>query len=301
MVAEQPIFNDSGMPFYKMNGCGNDFVILDKRGSGALGVALTLELRRAIASRETGIGCDQLLVVLDGAEGIDAVMDVYNADGSSSLACGNGARCIALLLGESRVGAEIVLQAGGRRLECRITGNEQVRVDMGMPVFSPDAVPLSLPIEDSASLPPALFTPPMLQPADIAGAVSMGNPHCVFFFNKASTLDDVDLATVGPLLEHHDAFPERVNISFAHVEAEDSFRLRVWERGAGATLCCGTAACATLALAIQHDLCARTVRAHLSGGTLELHQRENNGHILMDGAAVLEYEGVFDALKQRVA
>lgn len=301
MVGKQSIFKDSKMPFFKMNGCGNDFVILDGRGSGALNAALTPELRRVIASRETGIGCDQLLVILDGAEGVDAVMDVYNADGSSSLACGNGARCIALLLGESQVGTEIILQAGERRLECRITGNEQVRVDMGAPVFSPNVVPLSLSVEDGASLSPALFVPPMLQPADIAGAVSMGNPHCVFFFNEAGALDDVDLVTVGPLLEHHDAFPARANISFVHVESEDSFRLRVWERGAGATLCCGTAACATLALAIRHDLCARTARAHLPGGILELHQREKDGHVLMGGAAVLEYEGVFDALEQRVA
>ncbi|MCY4035500.1 MAG: diaminopimelate epimerase [Hyphomicrobiales bacterium] len=301
MVAKQLVFDDSKMPFFKMNGCGNDFVVLDGRGNGALSAALTPELRRLIASRGEGIGCDQLLVILDGAEGIDAVMDVYNADGSSSLACGNGARCIALLLGESRIGTEIVLQAGERQLECRITGNGQVCVDMGIPVFSPDAIPLSLPVEDGAVLSPALFAPPMLQPADIAGAVSMGNPHCVFFFNEANALNDIDLASLGPLLEYHDAFPERANISFVHVGADGSFHLRVWERGAGATLCCGTAACAAFALARRHGLCARTTRAHLPGGTLELHQRENDGHILMGGAAVLEYEGVFDALERRVA
>ena len=301
MVAKQPVFDDSKMPFLKMNGCGNDFVVLDGRGNGALSAALTPELRRMIASREAGIGCDQLLVILDGAEGVDAVMDVYNADGSSSLACGNGARCIALLLGESRVGTEVVLQAGERRLECRITGNGQVCVDMGIPVFLPEAIPLSLSVKDGAVLSPASFVPPMSRPADIAGAVSMGNPHCVFFFDEANALDDIDLATLGPLLEYHDAFPERANVSFAHVEEGDSLRLRVWERGAGATLCCGTAACATFALARRHGLCARTTRVHLPGGTLELHQRESDGHILMGGAAVLEYEGVFDALERRVA
>ena len=289
------------MPFIKMNGCGNDFVVLDMRGDKSFGQDFTPDLRRAIASRETGIGCDQLLIILDGAEGFDAVMDVYNADGSPSLACGNGARCIALLLGKSRIGTEVVLQVGERRLECRITGYEQVCVDMGEPVWTPDAIPLSLPIKDSASLSPSLFTPPMSRSADIVGAVNMGNPHCVFFLNEADVLDDINIAVVGPSLEHHKAFPERANISFVYVEAEDSLRLRVWERGAGATLCCGTAACATIALARRHHLCDREIRAHLPGGILDLHQRESDEHILMSGAAILEYEGVFDVLERCVA
>ena len=301
MVAKQSTSNDSKISFIKMNGCGNDFVVLDARGNDSFGQFLTPDLRRAISSRETGIGCDQLLVVLDGIEGVDAVMGVYNADGSPSLACGNGARCIALLLGESRIGAGVVLQAGGRRLKCHITGSEKVRVDMGAPVWMPDAIPLSLPVDDGASLAPALFTPPMSRTADIVGAVSMGNPHCVFFFKEADVFDDINIAVIGPSLEHHEAFPERANISFVYIEEEDLLRLRVWERGAGATLCCGTAACATIALARRHRLCDRTIQAHLPGGILDLHQRESDGHILMDGAAALEYEGVFDILERCVA
>ena len=289
----------NNLPFFKMNGCGNDFVVLDGRSRS---LDLTPQLCRAIASREEGIGCDQLLILLPSSDGqSDAIMDVYNADGSPSNACGNGARCVALLLGDSRVGAEVTLQAGERRLPCRITGTEEVCVDMGAPDWNPETIPLALPVQDAACLDPMHFTPPMTHAADViaVGAVSMGNPHCIFFFEEREVWEGIDVEAVGAALERHDAFPQRANISFVHIEAEDSLRLRVWERGAGATLCCGTAACATHALAIRRGLGAPESHAHLPGGSLLLRQRESDGHILMSGHGTLEYEGVFDVTSLR--
>ena len=276
-------------PAFRMNGCGNDFIVFDAR---ALPFSLSPQECRAIASRETGFGCDQILIIAPGGAGNDARMRVHNADGSQPEACGNGARCVALLLGEGRIGREIVLSTGERNLHCRIVADDQVCVDMGAPISGASAIPVSVPLRDGNWLDPSLFVPPMPCAANIAGAVSMGNPHAVFFLPTADALQEIDLETIGPILEKHDAFPARANISFAHIEARDVFTLRVWERGAGATLCCGTAACAAHALALRRGLCAPAARAHLPGGILHLQQRQSDGHILMTGHASLDARGL---------
>ena len=276
-------------PAFKMNGCGNDFVVFDARESDFLPPP---EACRAIASRRSGPGCDQILVVAAGAEGSDAAMLVRNADGSPAAACGNGARCVALLLAQGEAGRQIVLDAGGRRLLCRITADGEVCVDMGAPAWGAEAIRLSVPLQGGVWLDPARFAPPMPAAADIAGAVSMGNPHAVFFLASAEALNAIDLAAVGPALEHHAAFPDRANISFAHVRARDAFDLRVWERGAGATQCCGTAACAAHALAARRGLCDAETEAHLPGGVLRLRHRREDGHILMTGPAALDAQGL---------
>lgn len=280
----------SGAAFFKMNGCGNNFLVMDARGDGESASGLAPIVKDVITSSE-GVDFDQMLVLREGGEGVDAVMDMYNADGSSSEACGNGARCVALLLGESRIDARIVLQAGVRRFFCQIIGNERVRVDMGAPEWRPGAIPLFLPasVEDGSNLDPGLFPIPELHNVGVVGAVSMGNPHGVFFFKEATALNSIELKTIGPLLERDRAFPNRANISFAYIEARDSLRLRVWERGAGATLCCGTAACATHALARRHGLCDKESQVHLLGGTLDIYQRESDEHIFMSGHAAFEY------------
>lgn len=279
-----------------MNGCGNDFVVLDARKHA---ISLTPQKIRAIASRETGIGCDQILVIGSGRDGSDATMEVYNADGSQPDACGNGARCVALLLGIEQGDKKILLDAGDRKLSCRLIGANQVCVDMGKPEWRPDAIPLSVPLDDTAAINPDLFSPPMLEAADDVGSVNMGNPHGVFFFSKQEDLQKIDLETLGPALENHSIFPARANISFAHIEAREKIILRVWERGAGATLCCGTAACAAYAIAMRREMCAREACVHLPGGVLQLRQQEDDGDILMIGHAKLDFEGVFDPFEIR--
>lgn len=280
-------------PFFKMNGCGNDFVVFDGRSTN---FSPSPELCHAIASRGEGVGCDQILVIEPGDDMNDATMHMYNADGSEPEACGNGARCVALLLGEGQVGKEIVLKTRERRIFCKITGENQVRVDMGAPDWNPETIPLAVPTQDATCLDPMLFAPPMPYYADIAGAVSMGNPHGIFFFNEREKLQSLDLKTVGSALEHHLAFPQRANISFGYIESRNSIELHVWERGAGATRCCGTAACAAHALAVKLGLCDQETQVRLPGGILQLSQRERDGHIFMTGHAALDFEGVLDPM-----
>ena len=276
-------------PAFRMNGCGNDFIVLDARRAP---LRLPPETCRALASRRPGPGCDQILVVGPGTAGSDATMRVYNADGSQSGACGNGARCVALLLAEGEAGREIVLDAGGRRLFCRVAAAGEVCVDMGAPVWEAEAIPVAVPLRAGAFLDPGAFAPLLPGGAGLAGAVGMGNPHAVFFLAEAEALQSLDLEGIGPALERHAAFPGRANISFAHVRARDAFALRVWERGAGATLCCGTAACAAHALAVRHGLCGPEAEAHLPGGVLRLRHRREDGRILMTGPACLDSQGL---------
>lgn len=284
------------LPFFKMNGCGNDFVVIDTREHS---LSLTPQQFSAIASRKTGIGCDQILIIGPGKQDSDATMDVYNADGSKPDACGNGARCVALLLGNEQGDREIVLDAGARTLSCWTIDKNQICVDMGAPKWGAVAIPMSLPLEDGAIMDPDLFTPPLFPSADCAGAVNMGNPHGVFFFSRKKDLQNLDLEAIGPALEHHTVFPNRANISFAHIEAENLIVSRVWERGSGATLCCGTAACAVFAIAVRRALCAKNIQIHLPGGVLQMRKKENNEHILMTGHAALDFTGMFDLEEMR--
>ena len=271
----------AGRPLARMNGIGNVIVVLDLRGSD---LVVTADEARAIAAAP-GLRFDQLMVIHDAVlPGTDAHMRIYNLDGSPSDACGNGTRCVAwwMLRGGDR--EALVLSAGAARLACRATGPTTFAVDMGVPAFHATAVPLR--DDDPASL--------AFAPFGQGVAVGMGNPHVVFFAGPDTfDLDALDLATAGPPIETSPAFPQRANVSFAQVVDERTIRLRVWERGAGATLGCGSGACATLVAAASTGRTGRAADVDLPGGRLAIAWGVD-GHVTMAGPVELEFEGVVD-------
>ena len=279
-------------PFRKMHGLGNDFVVLDARTHA---LDLSPQQVRAIADRRIGIGCDQLVVIAPppvGTNGIklaDATMLIYNADGSEVAACGNASRCVAwLLMGES--GADgTVIQTKAGLLDAEARGERLVAVDMGRPRLDWRDIPLA---EAKDTLHLGVRVGPLADPV----GVNMGNPHAVFFVDDA---DSVDLASVGPVLEHYALFPERANIEVAQVlSAIDApvgrIRMRVWERGAGITMACGTGACATLVAAARRGLSPRKAEIILDGGTLTIEWLPDD-HVLMTGPVATSFTGVLDS------
>ncbi len=267
--------------FTKMHGLGNDFVIVDARRHA---LPLDAAAARRIADRHTGVGCDQVIVIEKPRTGpADAFMRILNADGGEVAACGNAARCVAsLLMGEAgRDSARIETLAGV--LEAEGLEDGAVAVDMGAPRLDWRDIPLSV---ETDTLHLDLSAGPLKDPV----AVSMGNPHAVFFVPDA---DAVDLAALGPGLEHHAMFPERANIGAVTVRARDALRVRVWERGAGLTRACGTGACAALVAAVRRDLADRRATVTLDGGALAVEWRED-GHVLMSGPVAVAFTGAFE-------
>lgn len=256
--------------FHKMHGLGNDFIVFDARNAP---VQMTGGRARALADRRTGIGCDQLILIEPG-QAADARMRIFNADGGEVESCGNAARAVALLLGgESNVETE----GGLIRLSAQEGG---ALVDMGMPRFGWEEIPLAYAM-DTAAMPVAWET--LAGPA----AVNVGNPHIVFFVGDC---DAVELDRLGPLIEHDPLFPERINVNVAEVTGPASLRLRVWERGAGLTRACGTGACATAVAAIRARKVASPVTVSLPGGDLSISWAETET-IRMTGPATHVYEG----------
>ena len=269
----------SGTPFIKMHGLGNDFVVIDAR---AKALRLSADEVRAIANRHTGIGCDQLIEIeVPHAKGADAFMRIWNADGGEVAACGNASRCVAaLLMGETKRAA-IVLETKGGLLAAEARGQGRIAVDMGAPRLEWQAIPLARAMD---TLHLDLARGPLRDPV----GVSMGNPHAVFFVENAEA---VDLATLGPSLEHDPLFPERANIGVAQLLDRTRIRLRVWERGAGLTLACGTGACAALVAAVRRGLADRRATLVLDGGTLEIEWRADD-HVMMAGPVATSFTGV---------
>ena len=265
----------SELRFIKMQGLGNDFVIIDRR-SGRL--SLGPEQIRRIADRRFGIGCDQLLSI-EPSPAADAFMRVYNADGSESGACGNGTRCVARLLMDETGGSEVRIETEAGVLRVR-AGLRGYTVDMGRPRFGWDEIPLARPM-DTLALELALG--PLERPV----AVNMGNPHAVFFVDDAEA---VPLEELGPRLEHDPLFPERANIGVAEVRDERTIRLRVWERGAGLTTACGSGACAALVAAARRGLAGRSADLLLDGGRLHVVWTDAD-RVLMTGPAALSFSG----------
>jgi diaminopimelate epimerase len=265
------------LPFTKMHGAGNDFVVLDAR---AAPIPLAPAQAAALADRRRGIGCDQIIVVEPAPPGADAFMRFLNADGSEAGACGNGTRCAASLLLDGRAGGHdsLAIQTNAGTLAAERVADGRVRVDMGPPRLGWQDVPLAHEAD-------TLHLPMTGDPA----ACSMGNPHATFFTR------DVDLAErLGPALERHPLFPERANIGFAEVLAPGRIRLRVWERGAGLTLACGSGACAALVNAHRRGLAGREAEIVMDGGTLGIHWREADGHVLMTGPVATSFRGVVE-------
>lgn len=264
--------------FHKMQGLGNDFVIVDRR-SGKLSLS-PAQIER-IADRHLGVGCDQLLA-LEPSERADVFMRVYNPDGAEVGACGNGTRCVGRLMMEQGGGTQVRIETQADVLTVR-AGVQGYSVDMGRPRFGWDEIPLAKPMD-------TLALDLTLGPLERPTAVNMGNPHVVFFVDAA---DDVPIEELGPELEHHPLFPERANIGIAEVRDAGTIRLRVWERGAGLTPACGSGACAALVAAACRELSDRAADLLLDGGRLRIIWNDA-GQVTMTGPATHSYSGRLD-------
>ena len=268
--------------FWKMHGCGNDFVVFDER-AGSLG--LTAARAASIANRRTGVGCDQFIAIEPPPPGsnADAFMRIRNPDGSEAGACGNATRCVVdILARETGRGTQVIRTVAGD-LPSEVLVDGRVRVDMGSALLDWTDIPLARPMD---TLHLDLTAGSAVDPA----AASMGNPHATFFVDDVA---NVVVAELGPKLEHDPLFPERANIGFAQMLAADRIRLRVWERGAGLTLACGSGACAALVNAHRRGLSARRATVVMDGGELEIEWRED-GHVLMTGPVVTSFRGEID-------
>jgi diaminopimelate epimerase len=267
-------------PFLKMNGLGNDFVVVEARSEP---FAPTADEVRAIADRANGVGCDQLISI-EPATDVDARVRFWNADGEEVSACGNGSRAVGWLLMQSTGKDEILIETKAGRLVATRAGERLVSVDMGQPRLEWGEIPLAQ-VQDTRALDVQLYDHPAL--VEAPGSVSMGNPHVTFFVPDIET---APIAEAGPVVERHPLFPEHVNVGFAQVKDRDRIRLRVWERGAGLTKACGTGACAALVAAARRDLVDRTAVMELDGGELLIDWRED-GHVIMTGPAAVDFAG----------
>jgi diaminopimelate epimerase len=269
----------TGLPFMKMHGAGNDFVVIDRRRGGpASGHVMTAELAQAIGDRNRGVGFDQLAEITD-AEGADFGLVFWNSDGSQAGACGNATRCVSDFvmqgLGTDRV--TLVTARGGLVAERAADG--RVWVNMGQPQLDWQSIPLSREV-DHLQLP--LSGDPV--------AVGMGNPHCVHFVEDIGA---VDLAALGPQIENDALFPQRTNVEFASLISPCRIRLRVWERGTGITLACGSGACATAVAAHLRGMIGPRVALEVDGGTLEVDWRDDG--VWLTGPVARVFDGVLSA------
>ncbi|MGL4440436.1 MAG: diaminopimelate epimerase [Bosea sp. (in: a-proteobacteria)] len=280
----------AGRRFLKMNGAGNEIVVLDLRGTA---IRVDASEARAIAGGP-GSFFDQLMVLHDPqGRGTDAYLRIYNSDGSEAGACGNGTRCVGwAMMSDRDMGAgtrPLLVETKAGLLPILRLSERDFTVDMGAPKLNWQDIPTRDPFFDTSGI--ELQIGPIDDPImHTPGVVSMGNPHAVFFVDDPYRFD---LSRIGPMLENHPIFPDRANISLAAVVRPDHIILRVWERGAGITRACGSGACAALVAAVRRDLAARKATVSLPGGDLAIEWREEDGHVLMTGPAELEHEGHF--------
>ena len=259
----------------KMQGLGNDFLVVDERRGGA---PWPKELVRALADRRRGVGFDQLAVI-ESDDGADARLIFYNSDGSTSETCGNATRCIARHLMDETGASALKLRTGRGVLDCEDAGDGLTRVNMGRPSTDWREIPIAENVD-------TLHLPIDGDPV----ATGLGNPHCTFFVDDA---DSVDLAARGPQLERHPLFPERANVQFVQVIGPDRLRMRVWERGAGITLSSGSSSCAAVAAAARRGLTGRRARVAVDGGEIGIDWRDDG--IWMTGPAQHVYSGTLTA------
>jgi diaminopimelate epimerase len=269
--------------FLKMHGLGNDFVIFDAR---IFPVPVDPAAARAIADRKRGIGCDQVIVMEPAKNGAAAFMRIFNNDGGEVESCGNAARCVAYLLMAERETDHISIATAGGPLLCSGTGPDAVTVDMGAPRLDWREIPMAQAVDTQSF---ALQVPGFAQPwLQSAAAVSVGNPHCVLFVDDA---ERAPVDTLGAAIEHHPWFPSRTNVEFVERRGDGALRMRVWERGAGITLACGTGACAAAVASSLRGLTGRKVKLILDGGELEIEWRESDDHVLMTGPTRFSFAG----------
>jgi diaminopimelate epimerase len=268
----------SELPFTKMHGLGNDFVVLDAR---KLGIPMDASLAKAIADRRLGIGCDQILMIEPATEdGADISMRILNADGGEVDACGNGTRCVAALMMAEAESEEVRVQTNAGILVATAGEEGYIAVDMGPANLDWQAIPLAAEADTlKLDLTVGMLSDPV--------AVNVGNPHAVFFVEDVAS---VPLEELGPEIETHAMFPERTNVEIAQILPDGSIRLRVWERGVGITRACGTGACATLIAASRREFSGRHATVILDGGALGIEWREDN-HVIMVGPVATSYTG----------
>jgi len=271
----------SPVPFVKMHGLGNDFVVLDARQKP---LRCDEALARRIADRHTGVGCDQLIILEPPRDPrAQLFMAIRNADGGMVEACGNAARCIADLVMREQNRTAATLETAGGLIAAHGAGRARVAVDMGEPATAWRAIPLAKAC-DTDHVPLALGA--LSDPV----ATGMGNPHVTFF---VCDLAAIDLASLGPKLEHDALFPHRANIGVAQIMSASRIRLRVWERGAGLTRACGTGACAALVAAARRGLTGRRAEIVADGGALDIEWRGDN-HVVMTGPVAVSFTGTLD-------
>lgn len=279
-------------PFAKYHGLGNDFILIDNRQQTA--PLLTPQQAVQWCDRHMGIGADGIIFTLPGKEGSDYTMRIFNSDGSEPEMCGNGIRCLARFLADLESQQPGSLPSTPRVYKVHtlagiitptLQPNGQVTVDMGRPRLHAKDIPTTLgaPEETVINVPLALE-----ESTWSVTAVSMGNPHCITFVEN---VDKIPLTTLGPLFEHHPAFPQRTNTEFIQVVRPDVLKMRVWERGAGATLACGTGACAALVAGVLTGQCERQATVELPGGPLEISWPSDEASVLMTGPAQRVFAG----------
>jgi len=269
------------IPFLKMHGLGNDFVVLDGRRAAVTVDAATV---RALADRRTGIGCDQVILLEPPRDPTAQLfMRIHNPDGGEAEACGNATRCIADLLRRETGDRRVQIETVAGLLEAEALSDGRVAVDMGPARTGWREIPLARDMDTERI---DLSLGPLSAPV----CTNIGNPHATFFVDD---VEAIDLAALGPVLEYHPLFPQRANIGVAAVRDRGNIRLRVWERGAGITRACGSGACAALVAAHRRGLAAKQAGVVLDGGSLDIAWRED-GHVVMTGPVALSFEGAFD-------
>jgi diaminopimelate epimerase len=275
-------------PFIKMSGLGNEIVVVDmRRQTGTIDAA-----DARAAARPNGAPYDQLMALYaPRTPGTDAYVRIYNNDGSEAGACGNGMRCVAELLFKEAGKSALTLETTAGLLSCWKGDRPLIStVDMGKPRFAWNEIPLAKKFEDTRVI--DLRIGPIEEPIlHSPSVVSMGNPHAIFWVDDVASYD---LRKIGPLVENHPIFPERANVSVAQVASREHLVIRTWERGAGLTKACGSAACAAAVAAARLGLVGRTLTVALPGGELRIEWRTADDHVLMTGPVAFEYEGKFD-------
>ena len=273
-------------PFVKMNGLGNEIVVVDMRGPRPRSAPLT----RGAAAQPGGAPYDQLMALYPPrTAGTDSLIRIYNNDGSEAGACGNGMRCVASLITKESGKDKLTFEVDGRVLDTWKNADGLFTVDMGAPRFAWNEIPLAEEFRDTRAI--ELQIGPIDKPIlHSPSVVSMGNPHAMFWVDDVNAYD---LAKIGPLLENHPMFPERANITLCAVQSKEHIVIRTWERGAGLTKACGSAACAAAVAAARLKRTGRKLRVTLPGGDLSIDWRESDGHVLMTGPVEFEFEGTF--------
>jgi diaminopimelate epimerase len=276
-------------PFVKMNGLGNEIVVVDMRAAPSV---IEQAAARAAASPEGGAPYDQLMALYPPrTAGTESLIRIYNNDGSEAGACGNGMRCVASLVAQATGKDKMAFEVDGRVLQTWKNADGRFTVDMGEPRFGWNEIPLAEEFRDTRAI--ELQIGPIDKPIlHSPSVVSMGNPHAIFWVDDVNAYD---LAKFGPMLEHHPIFPQRANITLANIRSREHIVIRTWERGAGLTKACGSAACAAAVAAARLGRTGRKVTITLPGGDLEIEWRERDNHVLMTGPVEFEYEGRFAA------